>query len=109
MFGSFLPSAWSLTKLTGVEGAYGLQDLRIKKPNPLRSSNPNGMYRKHTPGENLGSGHSYIAKNRTFLLCVDKVYSYPMCGPYPRSSLQLRVLRLGLLQDGDVGVGVSLA
>src|SRR3974377_2428510 len=41
--------------------AYGLQDLRNKKPNPLRSSNPNGMCRKHTPGENLGSGHFYFA------------------------------------------------
>src|SRR5262245_24143713 len=54
-----------------VLAAYGLQDLRNKKPKPLGSSNPNGMYRKHTPGENLGSGHSYLAKNRTFLLCVD--------------------------------------
>jgi hypothetical protein len=24
-----------------------------------------------TPGEDYGSGHFYLAKNRTFLLCVD--------------------------------------
>jgi hypothetical protein len=29
------------------------------------------MYQQNTPGENLGSGHFYLAKTRTFLLCVD--------------------------------------
>ena len=41
-------------------------------PNPLGSSNPNGMYRKHTPGEDHGSGHFYFAEKRTFLRCVDR-------------------------------------
>ena len=29
-----------------------------------------------TPGEDHGSGHSYLAKTRTFLLCVDRSYSH---------------------------------
>ena len=29
------------------------------------------MYLQNILGENLGSGHFYLAKNRTFLLCVD--------------------------------------
>ena len=51
--------------------AYGLQDLRNEKPNPPKSSNPNTMCLKDTLGEGPGSGPSYFAKNRTFLLCVD--------------------------------------
>src|SRR5262249_24773831 len=51
--------------------AYGLQDLRNEKPYPLKSSNPNTMCLKDTLGEDPGSGHFYLAKKRTFLLCVD--------------------------------------
>jgi len=38
------------------------------------------MCLKDTLGENPGSGHSYFAKNRTFLLCVDTLE----CGGLPR-------------------------
>ena len=34
-------------------------------------SNPNTMHLQTTLGENHGSGHFYLAKTRTFLLCVD--------------------------------------
>src|SRR5208282_6834703 len=51
--------------------AYGLQDLRNKHRNPKTKSNPNTMCLQSTPGEDRGSGHFYLAKNRTFLLCVD--------------------------------------
>src|SRR5262249_24291585 len=51
--------------------AYGLEDLRNEKPYPLKSSNPNTMCLKDTLGEDPGSGHFYLAKKRTFLLCVD--------------------------------------
>ena len=51
--------------------AYGLQDLRIKEQNPKTASKPNTMCLPNTPGENPGGGHFYLAKNRTFLLCVD--------------------------------------
>jgi len=34
-------------------------------------SNPNITCLPVTPGEDLGSRHFYLAKNRTFLLCVD--------------------------------------
>jgi len=30
-----------------------------------------------TLGEDLGSGHFYLAENRTFLLCVDRVGQVP--------------------------------
>src|SRR6266436_2207548 len=53
--------------------AYGLQDLRNKHQDPKTKSNPNTMCLPITPGENRGSGHFYLAKNRTFLLCVDRV------------------------------------
>src|SRR5215472_9583564 len=51
--------------------AYGLQDLRSEKRNLPRSSNPNTMCLPNTLGENLGGGRFYLAKKRTFLLCVD--------------------------------------
>ena len=51
--------------------AYGLQDLRSEKSNLPRSSNPNTMCLPNTLGENLGGGRFYLAKKRTFLLCVD--------------------------------------
>src|SRR5208337_1105442 len=54
-----------------VLAAYGLQDLRNKHRNPKTKSNPNTMCLPNTLGEDLGSGHFYLAKNRTFLLCVD--------------------------------------
>ena len=53
--------------------AYGLQDLRNKHQDPKTKSNPNTMCLQITLGGNHGSGHFYLAKNRTFLLCVDTV------------------------------------
>src|ERR1700691_1451264 len=50
---------------------YGLQDLRNNHPDPKTKSNPNTMCLQITLGENHGSGHFYLAKTRTFLLCVD--------------------------------------
>src|ERR1700757_1148375 len=52
--------------------AYGLQDLRHKDRHPTTKSNPNTMCLPVPLGEDLGSGHFYPAKNRTFLLCVDR-------------------------------------
>src|ERR1700686_1680100 len=49
--------------------AYGLQDSRTRHRDP--KSNPNTMCLLSTLGGSLGSGHFYLAKNRTFLLCVD--------------------------------------
>ncbi len=51
--------------------AYGLQDLPNEYRNPKTKSNPNTMCLPITLGENHGSGHFYLAENRTFLLCVD--------------------------------------
>src|ERR1700679_551481 len=51
--------------------AYGLQDLRNNHQDPKTKSHPNTMRLPITLGENHGSGHFYLAKNRTFLLCVD--------------------------------------
>ena len=51
--------------------AYGLQDLRNKHQDPKTKSNPNTMHLQTTLGEDHGSGHFYLAKTRTFLLCVD--------------------------------------
>src|ERR1700730_8857316 len=51
--------------------AYGLQDLRNEHQDPKAKSNPNTMCLLITPGGNRGTGHFYLAKNRTFLLCVD--------------------------------------
>src|ERR1700675_540406 len=51
--------------------AYGLQDLRNEEQNQKTKSNPNIMCLLSTPGGNRGTGHFYLAKNRTFLLCVD--------------------------------------
>jgi hypothetical protein len=34
------------------------------------------MYPHITPGGNHGTGHFYLAKNRTFLLCVDTSHSF---------------------------------
>src|SRR5438552_7717241 len=53
--------------------AYGLQDLRNEHQDPKTKSNPNTMCLLITPGGNRGTGHFYLAKNRTFLLCVDNV------------------------------------
>src|ERR1022692_4588674 len=50
--------------------SYGLQDLRNDR-DPKTKSNPNTMCLPSTPGGNRGTGHFYIAKKRTFLLCVD--------------------------------------
>src|ERR1700688_1519021 len=51
--------------------AYGLQDSRTKDQNSQTKSNPNTMCLPGTLGEDHGSGHFYLAKTRTFLLCVD--------------------------------------
>src|SRR5580704_12357674 len=51
--------------------AYGLQDLRDNHQNPKTKSHPNTMCLQITLGENHGSGLFYLAKTRTFLLCVD--------------------------------------
>jgi hypothetical protein len=51
--------------------AYGLQDLRNKYRNSKTQSSPNTMCLPSTLGEDHGSGHFYLAKNRTSLLCVD--------------------------------------
>src|SRR5207244_10379033 len=51
--------------------AYGLQELQIKNPKPKPRSKPNASPLPITLGGNLGSGHFYLAENRTFLLCVD--------------------------------------
>src|ERR1700693_2680322 len=53
-----------------VLAAYGLQDLRNNHPDPKTKSNPNTMYLQITLGENHGSGHFYLAKTGTFLLCA---------------------------------------
>src|ERR1700732_3708573 len=54
-----------------VLAAYGLQDLRNNHQDPKTKSHPNTMCLQITLGENHGSGHFYLAKTRTFLLCVD--------------------------------------
>src|SRR6516225_3584777 len=51
--------------------AYGLQDSRKEQRDPKIKSNSNTMYLQITLGEDHGSGHFYLAKTRTFLLCVD--------------------------------------
>src|ERR1700682_2206364 len=51
--------------------AYGLRDSRNEEQNQKTKSNPNTMCPPFTPGGNHGTGHFYLAKNRTFLLCVD--------------------------------------
>src|ERR1700737_1491259 len=50
--------------------AYGLQDSRNDRDSKTKS-NQNTMCLPSTPGGNRGTGHFYIAKKRTFLLCVD--------------------------------------
>src|SRR5690348_11520822 len=52
--------------------AYGLQDLRNKSRNLKTKSNANTTCLQNTLGEDHGSGHFYLAENRTFLLCVDR-------------------------------------
>src|SRR5579872_3945436 len=51
--------------------AYGLQESPIQNQKCLRRSKPNTFPRPITPGGKIGSGHFYLAGNRTFLLCVD--------------------------------------
>ena len=46
------------------------------------------MYLQNILGENLGSGHFYLAKNRTFLLCVD---IQPLADPF---ALQFALVHL---------------
>src|SRR5580704_11316839 len=59
-----------------VLAAYGLQDSRNKHRNPKTKSNPNTMCLPNTLGEDHGSGHFYLAKTRTFLLCVDRIDAF---------------------------------
>src|SRR6202790_3321344 len=61
--------------------AYGLQDLRNEHQDPKTKSNPNTMCLQITLGENHGSGHFYLAKTRTFLLCVDTTRRETTCNP----------------------------
>src|SRR5579863_5960713 len=51
--------------------AYGLQDSRNKHRDLKTKANPNTTCLLSTLGESHGSGHFYLAKNRTFLHCVD--------------------------------------
>jgi hypothetical protein len=46
--------------------------LRNEHRNPKTKANPNTMCLQNILGGDLGSGHFYLAKNRTFLLCVDR-------------------------------------
>ena len=52
--------------------AYGLQNLRIANQNPQPKSKPTTARLPIILGVNHGSGHFYVAQNRTFLLCVDR-------------------------------------
>jgi hypothetical protein len=45
--------------------------LTERTPKPKTKANPNTMYLQSTLGGDLGSGHFYLAENRTLLLCVD--------------------------------------
>ena len=65
--------------------AYGLQDLRNEQREPKTRSNPNTMCPQITLGENHGSGHFYLAENRTFLLCVDTGIERACQDSFPRS------------------------
>ena len=56
--------------LPQVLAAYGLQDSWNDRDSKTKA-NPNTMCLPSTPGGNRGTGHFYIAKKRTFLLCVD--------------------------------------
>src|SRR6202521_4520942 len=58
---------------------YGLQDLRNNHQDPKTKSHPNTMCLQITLGENHGSGHFYLAKTRTFLLCVDRNLTVTNC------------------------------
>src|SRR5450755_2327840 len=66
--------------------AYGLQDLWNEHQEPKTRSNPNTMCPQITLGENHGTGHFYLAENRTFLLCVD-TKSNPIQSPGKRGGL----------------------
>ena len=48
--------------------AYGLQNLRIANQNPQPKSKPTTARLPIILGVNHGSGHFYLAQNRTFLL-----------------------------------------
>jgi hypothetical protein len=53
--------------------AYGLQALPVQDQDSKPESKPNTALLPVTLGENHGSGYFYLAKNRTFLLCVDTI------------------------------------
>src|ERR1700694_1942200 len=70
--------------------AYGLQDSRNKHRDRKTKANPNTTCLLSTLGENHGSGHFYLAQNRTFLLCVDigrQSRSGEAVAQYPRSTV----------------------
>src|ERR1700726_2517190 len=69
--------------------AYGLLDSRTRHRDP--KSNPNTMCLLSTLGGSLGSGHFYLAKNRTFLLCVDITPNWALSGRLPASSCKKRL------------------
>src|ERR1700736_5698532 len=54
-----------------VPPSYGLRDSRNEKQNQKKKKNPKKLFLPTPPGGNHGPGHFYLAKNRTFLLCVD--------------------------------------
>src|ERR1700722_14588468 len=62
-------------------------------PNPKTKSNTNTMCLQNTLGEDPGSGHFYLAENRTFLLCVDTNRSGD-CSCKAGASPSLRLLQL---------------
>src|ERR1700676_3255047 len=69
-----------------VLAAYGLQDSRNEEQNQKTKSNPNTTCLQITLGENHGTGHFYLAKNRTFLLCVDRrppTFPHSLHSPLP--------------------------
>ena len=65
--------------------ACGLQEPPIQNPKHRARSKPNTSRLPITPGGNLGSGHFYLAENRTFLLCVDSRDVFVEANPFRRS------------------------
>jgi hypothetical protein len=61
----------------------------VEHRNPKTKSNPNTMCPPIAPGEDLGSGHFYLAKKKTFLLCVDSVREIPVSIELPRAASYL--------------------
>jgi hypothetical protein len=58
------------SRATAILPTYGLQDLRKEQRDPKNKIRPKYHVPAVTLGECPGSGHFYLAKTRTFLLCV---------------------------------------